>query len=226
MRAVFAVLAALSLASCARSEPVHPQVIELFQSQGCSSCPPANAVLNALADRHDLITLSFGVTYWDKLGWKDSFATPAYTQRQYDYAHGLGRNGVQTPQMVINGRGAITGSRPGEVAAALMTYARKGPEPEIELSGGSLSIGKLDHATPANVWLVRYDPNTLDVPIKAGENAGRTLPHRHVVKQMITLGSWSGGATRFAVPDAAGGLKTAILLQAGTGGPIIAAQAF
>ena len=226
MRGVLAVLAAVVLASCARSEPVHPQVIELFQSQGCSSCPPANTILNAMADRKDLITLSFSVTYWDYLGWKDSFATPQFTQRQYDYAKGLKRNGVQTPQMVINGRGAITGMRQAEVDAGLKSFARSGPEPEIAVVDGKLDVGALANAPAATVWLVRYDPGTLQVPVSAGENAGRTLPHRHIVRQLIALGSWSGMAQSYALPATPAGLKSAVLVQAGTGGPIIAAQAF
>src|SRR5580698_4743089 len=77
-------------------------VVELFQSQGCSDCPPANANLMALGDRPDLITLSFGVTYWDQLGWKDTFASPQYTARQWDYAHAFHRNNVFTPEIVVN----------------------------------------------------------------------------------------------------------------------------
>lgn len=226
MRAIFVLLAAVALASCTRSETMHPQVIELFQSQGCSSCPPANAVLNGLADRGDLITLSFAVTYWDHLGWKDSFATPAFTQRQYDYARGLGRTGVQTPQMIINGRGAINGMRPAEVEQGLKTFARTGPEPDMSVDGGRLTIGASPHNGEATVWLVRYEPKSLDVPIAAGENAGRTLPHRHIVRQLLPLGSWSGEARTYALPAAPDGLKTAVLVQTGTGGPIIAARAF
>ncbi len=228
MPRILTVFSAITLASCAQGQPVnapaHPQVIELFQSQGCSSCPPANAVLNDLADRKDLITLSFAVTYWDYLGWKDGFATPQFTQRQYDYAHGLGAQ-VQTPQMVINGRGAITGMRPSEVDQALRQFARTGREPEISFLDGKLSIGALAGAKPAAVWLVRYDPRSLDVPVKAGENAGRTLPHRHIVKQLINLGTWSGQAASYVLPAAPAGLQSAVLVQAGTGGPIIAARA-
>ena len=205
---------------------MHPQVIELFQSQGCSSCPPANAILNGMADRKDLITLSFSVTYWDYLGWKDSFATPQFTQRQYDYAHGLGRNGVQTPQMVINGRGAITGMRQAEVDQALKTFARTGPEPDIAVKDGKVAIGALPHAPAATVWLVRYEPGVLDVPIRAGENAGRTLPHRHIVRQLVSLGPWSGQARSYDLPSGPAGLSGAILVQSGTGGPIVTARAF
>jgi len=124
-------LAALSPTAACSAPPQHQQVIELYQSQGCSSCPPANAVLNGLADRKDLLTLSFSVTYWDYLGWKDRFAKPAFTQRQYDYAAGAHRQGVQTPQMIINGRGFINGTTKAEVDAALGRFARTAPEPDI-----------------------------------------------------------------------------------------------
>ena len=85
-------------------------VVELYQSQGCSSCPPAIANINAIADRPDILALTFAVTYWDQLGWKDTFASPGFTARQYDYAHGLGHGGVYTPQVVINGRADLVGA--------------------------------------------------------------------------------------------------------------------
>ena len=95
----------------------NPVVVELYQSQGCSSCPPANAALNAIADRPGVIALSFAVTYWDRLGWKDIFADKAYTQRQYDYAQALDNANVYTPQIVINGKQELTGIRRGELGA-------------------------------------------------------------------------------------------------------------
>ena len=216
------------IASAVMAAPVHAmppqQVVELYQSQGCSSCPPANAVLNGLADRKDLITLSFAVTYWDYLGWKDRFAQPAFTQRQKDYMAAYKRPNVSTPQMVINGKGFIVGTTADEVAQGLKAYARSGPEPDIALTGPRLSIGVGQGA--AQVWLVRYDPTSLDVPITAGENTGRTLPHRHIVKALAKVGDWSGKALTIDVPPAPAGLRTAVLLQSGVGGPIIAAHAF
>ena len=209
-------------AACSAPVPARQQVIELYQSQGCSSCPPANAVLNGLADRKDLLTLSFSVTYWDYLGWKDRFATPAFTQRQYDYAAGAHRQGVQTPQMVINGRGFITGTTAGEVDTALKHYARTAPEPDIAATAAKVTVGQgSGHGT---VWLVRYDPGVLEVPISAGENNGRTLPHRHIVRQLTRLGDWTGAAASFARPAPTQGLAEAILVQDGKGGPIVAAS--
>src|SRR5439155_24448282 len=115
--------AAVALAGCGAparaADPAAPVVLELFQSQGCSSCPPANANLNALADQPDVIALSFAVTYWDGLGWKDTFAQDAYTQRQWAYAHSLHHANVFTPQMVVNGRRDLVGVDAGEVRRAL-----------------------------------------------------------------------------------------------------------
>ena len=93
-------------------------VVELFQSQGCSSCPPANANVMALSDRPDLLTLSFGVTYWDQLGWKDTFASPRYTERQWDYAHAFHRRQVFTPEVVVNGHADVVGQDRGRAGSS------------------------------------------------------------------------------------------------------------
>ena len=106
------IAAAAALASAMIGRPAtaasadQPVVVELFQSQGCSSCPPANAMLNRLADRADLLPLNFGVTYWDRLGWKDKFAHPAFTERQWDYARSGKRGNVATPQFIVTGAGS------------------------------------------------------------------------------------------------------------------------
>ena len=111
----------------------HPVVVELFQSQGCSSCPPAAANINAIAGRPDVLALSFGVTYWDNLGWKDTFASPRFTARQWDYAHHAGRGEVGTPQVIVNGNTAIVGSNRQQLDA---TIAKAGqPQGGPGLSG-------------------------------------------------------------------------------------------
>jgi hypothetical protein len=199
-----------------------PVVVELFQSQGCSSCPPANAALNELADRKDVIALSFAVTYWDRLGWKDIFADPAYTQRQRDYASALGNDGVYTPQIVLNGKRAIVGNGKGELARAVRETKALGDGPAIALEDGKVSIG--GGSGSGTVWLVRYDPRTQNVAIRTGENGGRTLPHRNIVRELKNLGSWSGNAKSYALPKASDtGYRSAILVQNGKAGPIIAA---
>ena len=214
--------ASLAAAPALAADPAHPAVVELYQSQGCSSCPPADAVVNALADRADVLALSFAVTYWDQLGWKDIFASPAFTKRQWDYAKAGGRGNVATPQVVVNGRGVVTGNRRTDVDAAIRSFDRGAGGPAIASDGRSVAIGAA--AGKATIWLVRYDPRTIAVPIRAGENGGRTIPHRNIVRQLVALGPWSGRPIRYPLPPAAAGLASALLLQAGTGGPIIAAR--
>jgi hypothetical protein len=204
-----------------------PVVVELFQSQGCSDCPPAQEHLNQLADRPEILALSYGVTYWDYLGWKDSFASPQYTRRQEDYSarnHGIG---VATPQYWINGRQTVLGANPWRVSQ-LIDQAGSSEGPPLSVANSNLTIGA-GVAPPggADVWLVRYDPRTIQVAIRAGENGGRTIPHRDVVRQLTRIGRWSGTPQTIVLPgDATDGLKSAVLLQAGAGGPILSATKF
>ncbi len=205
------------------ADAAHPVVVEIFQSQGCSSCPPADAVLNALAARRDVIALNFAVTYWDQLGWKDIFAKPAYTARQWDYARAAGRPQVATPQVVINGRGTVVGSNAAQLAAAIRANARGNSGPAIARVGAGVKIGA-GAGGAATVWLVRYDPRTISVPVKAGENGGKTLPHRNVVRSLDAIGTWRGQAMTIALPAAGEATyRSAILVQQGKGGRIVAA---
>lgn len=205
------------------ADATHPTVVELYESQGCSSCPPANANINAIADRPGILALNFAVTYWDYLGWKDSFASPAFTARQWDYARASGRAQVSTPQVIINGRAAVVGANAATLAAAIRDNARGAVGPAIRLSEGRVTIGAAATAAPATIWLVRYDPRNLAVPIRAGENGGRTLDHRNVVRSLDALGGWRGQTVSFAVPAGNPTYRSAILVQQGKGGPIIAA---
>jgi hypothetical protein len=215
--AISATLAPAGQAADAR----HPTVVELYQSQGCSSCPPAAANLNALAGRPDILALSFGVTYWDYLGWKDIYASPKFTARQWDYARGLRRGNVATPQVVINGRTDVIGNDRRSLDAAIARADRGTGGPSLELASTKVSVAG---SGTGDVWLVRFDPRTVNVPVNRGENGGRTLPHRNVVKQLVKLGPWAGKPISFALPAATEtGLGTAVFIQAGTGGPIIAA---
>ena len=223
MRRLAVLFAALSLiaAPAHAADAAHPSVIELFQSQGCSSCPPANENVMALADRPDLLVLSFNVTYWDRLGWKDRFAKPEFTQRQYAYRDGLHHDNVWTPQTVINGRVDVTGIRAAELRGAVTAGVRTEAMPTLTEKAGRIDLGA--GAGKADVWLVRYDPRIVQVPVRAGENAGRTLPHRNVVHDLVKLGQWSGSAARWARPAAVPGLAEAVLVQRPGGGPILTA---
>jgi hypothetical protein len=211
-------------AAAAEQKPL--TVVELFQSQGCSDCPPANANVMALSSRPDLLTLSFGVTYWDYLGWKDTFASPQYTARQWDYAHALHHSEVYTPQVVVNGRADIVGRDRGALEALIAREANlSAPAVGIAQNTVSVGAGQTDlHQGPHQVWLVRFDPNIENVPIARGENSGITLPHKNVVKELVKLGEWNGRPVSFAVPAAhQPGLKQAVLVQSGPGGAIVAA---
>jgi hypothetical protein len=219
-------LAAMALltapAMCLAADPGHPTVVELFQSQGCSSCPPANANVLAISDRPDVLTLSWQVTYWDDLGWKDTFGSPVFTARQWDYARAFHRGEVATPEVVVNGRADVVGNRRDELEALIRKADRGNGGPQLVLATGRVTIaGAGPHA---QVLLVRYDPNIVEVPIQRGENGGRTLPHKNVVRQVASLGEWTGGRADYVLPPPTRqGLRTAVLLQEGVGGPIIAA---
>ena len=228
--------AAAALAACAgllagsaaaAADAVHPlTVLELFQSQGCSSCPPANANVAELSDRTDVLALSFSVTYWDQLGWKDTFARPEYTARQWAYAHAMRHAQVFTPQVVINGRADTVGVNRNQLWNLIRTTARAQNGPAVTLGDGAATVGgaAAAPAQPADVWLVRYDPRTVMVPIRRGENGGKTLPHKNIVRALVHLGVWRGQPVRFVVvPSADQGLRAAILVQAAGAGPIIAA---
>jgi hypothetical protein len=200
-------------------------VVELFQSQGCSSCPPANANVNALAGRPGVLALSYAVTYWDYLGWKDRFAQPAFTQRQRDYAKSGRSDGVYTPQVVINGSRAVVGANAATLGKAMRAAGSLAGGPALSREGSRVSIGAVANAVPAQVLLVTYDPRERPVPIKAGENTGKTLPHRNIVTNLTVAGAWTGKPLRIDLPELADpALRRALLLQEGTGGRLIAAM--
>ena len=201
-----------------------PTVVELFQSQGCSSCPPAEANVGAISDRSDVLALAFEVDYWDRLGWKDTFSRPAWTARQYAYAQAMGRDGVYTPQVVVNGRVEGDGLD-ASALAGLMSRGDRGPGgPSVGFSGGAVTVGRgAAPAGGADVWLARYIPHAVEVTIPRGENAGRTLPYKDVVREMVLLGKWRGEAATFPAPGGDASLAEAAIVQASGAGPILAA---
>ena len=218
-------LAGFAAAPAGAADAEHPTVIELFQSQGCSSCPPANANLIRFAARSDALALNFAVDYWDRLGWKDTFARPEFTARQWAYARAMGRADVYTPQIVVNGRAEGVGADVGEMSELAQRYDRGAGGPELTLERDAVTIGE-GRAPPrgAEVWLVRFEPGVIEVAVQRGENAGRTLPHANVVRRMLLLGHWSGAAERLALPPASDPrLADAILVQTSAAGPILAA---
>ena len=214
-----------ALASCQAAATAGPIVVELYEAQGCSSCPPANANLAAAADRPDVIALNFAVTYWDSLGWKDTFARPQFTERQWAYAAAFHRTQVFTPEVVVDGRHDGVGADAGDFARLLGNGGIGAGGPQITLTPATAVIGAGPApALPADVWLVRYDPRTLDVPITAGENDGRTLPNRDIVRELTRIGAWTGAGEALRLPTPSEPqLVTVILVQAPQGGPILAA---
>ena len=214
-----------SEAKAATKTAAGPIVIELYQSQGCSSCPPANRALNKVANREGIIALNFSVTYWDRLGWKDTFGDKAYTNRQYAYAKAFREHNVYTPQVVLNGRTAIVGNGPGELERTIRSMRPIGGGPAISAKAGKVTIGA--GKGKADVWIIRYDPRIQNVAIRAGENNGRTLPHRNIVRQLVRLGSWNGSAKTFAGrAKTSSKYRSVVLVQRSGHREIIAARRF
>src|SRR5271170_1812679 len=138
---IFSAAMAAATFPAVAADAAHPTVVELFQSQGCSSCPPANANVIALSDHPDLLTLSFGVTYWDQLGWKDTFASPQFTARQWNYARALRHTEVFTPQVVVNGRADVVGLDRHELEALIAREEKIASGPRVSIDGDSVAVG-------------------------------------------------------------------------------------
>jgi hypothetical protein len=222
MKKVF--LAILVAASVNPALAASPTVVELYQSQGCSSCPPAIANVNALVDQPGVLVLTFAVTYWDRLGWKDTFAKPAFTSRQYDYERGLHHNSAFTPQVVVNGRSDLIGADRRELTNTI-AHAAPVTGPDIMISKDVVSVSAGPAPGAADVWLVRYDPRALAVKIGAGENGGVTIAHRNVVRDLIRIGTWNGTSQSYRLPSSADpSWRSTILLQQKDGGPILGAK--
>lgn len=200
-----------------------PAVVELFTSQGCSSCPPADANLGRLVDRDDVLALSFGVTYWDYLGWQDTFARREFSARQHAYARAFGAANVFTPQMVVNGREVLIGHDLDEIEAAITTLGPANVTAVTVTADKAIVDAATTPPVTADIWLVRYEPGTIDVPVARGENGGRTLPIAHAVRELTRIGTWSGGALELTLPAGDPTLKRAILIQDPKSGAILAA---
>jgi hypothetical protein len=207
----------------AQSSPV---VVELFTSQGCSSCPPADAMLHKLAQRDDVIALALHVDYWDYIGWKDVFAVPAYTKRQKGYAHANGRRMIYTPQMVINGQEDVVGAKPMEVSDLIHKYHLAAPKVALIIKrvGAFIEIRAqvLETTGPMSVQMVRYTPES-KVEITRGENRGHTLSYANVTNAWTEVAQWDGSAPLEITAEAAGDQPVVVLVQRTGYGPILAA---
>lgn len=193
----------------ARAEDASPRaVVELFTSQGCGRCPPADALLETLGRDPGLVTLSFAVDYWDYLGWKDTAARPEFTRRQRAYAERRGDRAVYTPQVVIDGRVHVVGSDRGAIESAIAELAAEKEAPnvpvDVETTADALIVRVADAppslAQPhATVWLARFE-TARTVPIRNGENSGRTVTYSHLVRSLQPIGMWKGKAIRIELP--------------------------
>lgn len=199
-----------------------PVVVELFTSQGCSSCPPANAYLNEMAKevasgRSDVLPLAFHVTYWDRLGWKDPFSLEAATQRQDVYGHRFG-DGSYTPEIVVDGATGHVGSDRGNVGAAIEAAKRNGKTAaaiSVGKDGGNVVIEVGSGNGSGKLLLIGFDHGH-QTAIRRGENGGRTLQEANVVRSIRTVGDWQGTALRLTekLPE---GEDAAVILQAPDG---------
>jgi hypothetical protein len=177
-----------------------PAVIELFTSEGCSSCPPAEALIGELAERPGVLALAFHVDYWDSLGWRDRFALPEAVQRQDQYAKLLGHSTVYTPEVVLDGRADYVGSDRRAIEFAV-TGVRTGVAVDLSTADGSVRVGLGGGQclAPSDVLLITYTRKAVSA-IGRGENAGRTLQEFNIVRSIRTLGHWDGTAQHFGVP--------------------------
>ncbi|HTP78126.1 MAG TPA: DUF1223 domain-containing protein [Rhizomicrobium sp.] len=232
--------------TAAQAGAARPVVVELYTSQGCSSCPPADSLLGKLAQRADVIAMSLPITYWDMLGWKDTLASDANTRRQKAYAMALGHGGVYTPQIIVDGVQDVVGSRVAGVEAAIEARAQlidasmvvgnatpagqTDPVVPVALNEDGqemhIDIGALAGGHNATVWMFHLR-SAVNVAIKAGENEGRTITYHNVVGDLRAVGVWKGSSLNLTLPRAAmSGLPhdgVAIVVQQGGSGHIIGA---
>lgn len=234
-----AVFAAFSLfggmVSGAAAEPKRLEVLELFTSQGCSSCPPADVLLGQFAKRDDILALSFPVNYWDHLGWRDTLARDAYNERQRDYAAARGDREIYTPQIVVNGVVHTVGSQKSAVEAAIAKTGRQLRPAWVPLSlecgGGDAKLMAGDAPAGSEfrsgkLWLAFYS-NSVTVDIGRGENHGREITYTNVVRQFIPAGNWEGREMRYQVkiPQGTSFDGCAALLQSDKSHAVIGASA-
>ncbi len=212
---ICALLGGLVLMSPPANADTRPVVVELFTSQSCSSCPPADALLGELARRGDVIALGFHISYWDGPGWKDPFSSRSSTDRQRAYARLFGLGQVYTPQMVVDGGREMVGSDRKQVLAALRDARPETIAPvTFAADRRSVAIGAGDGR--GNVLLVRFDRKRT-TRVAGGENARRTLQDANGVEMLASLGGWDGSALSFAIEPPADGEGVAVLVQAPDG---------
>jgi hypothetical protein len=206
------------------NSPRGPAVVELYTSQGCSSCPPADALLGELSQMPNVLALAFHVDYWDSIGWRDHFALPTAVRRQQQYVETLGLSSAFTPQVVVDGRSSFVGSDKRRILAAIAEPLNTIPI-SVEVARGVLTV-----SVPERQDRERYDVNLIaylpqaDTNVERGENSGRTLREFNIVRQFRSLGVWNGRESVFRAPvDSlpADATRVAVVLQRDQQGPIV-----
>jgi len=212
MRPLLAAVMLSGLAAAPAVAQQRPVVVELFTSQGCSSCPPADALLIELAKRPDVLALGYHVTYWNSLGWRDPFSLEAATQRQYAYQRLLGSETVYTPQMIVDGRTDVVGSdRSGVVHAIAGAHPVQSVSVSVTARPAGLQVAVGAGGGAARVLLIGYD-GIHNTSVARGENAGRQLSEANIVRSSTVLADWTGSALTLASPTPVGE-HVAVLLQ-------------
>ncbi|MDO6589764.1 DUF1223 domain-containing protein [Loktanella sp. D2R18] len=202
-----------------------PVVVELYTSQGCSSCPPADAILHDLAQRDDVIALALHVDYWDYIGWADSFANPEYTARQHAYARAAHAASVYTPQMIIGGVDHVIGSRPMQVMDLIQAHNQQEYPVSVTLTRSEDYIEISATASQSGDYvfeIVRYTPQA-SVDIRRGENAGKQLTYSNIVTDFDQVAEWDGAGVMTIRAAAPGDDPVAVLVQRAGYGPIVGA---
>lgn len=226
MRQFFSIFTVLGLLQPMQASAQNgPVVVELYTSQGCSACPPADALLHDLAKHDDVIALSLHVDYWDYIGWADVFAQPAFTDRQHAYARAAQSSPVYTPQMIIGGVDHVAGSRPIQVMDVVETNRAKGNPVAVSLTKNGDTV-QID-AEPGGdgdyvVQLLRYTPEET-VRIRRGENAGRELSYVNIVQSLDVVGRWDGRAPLALEAPAPGDEPVVVIIQQASNGPVVGA---
>jgi hypothetical protein len=205
----------------------HPVVVELYTSQGCSACPPADAILSAMATRSDVIALALHVDYWDYIGWKDAFGDPRFTERQRAYAKVAGARAIYTPQMIVAGTDQLVGAHAAELAALITRHGTRPQATRLALrrEAGAVVVSAdpvMSLPEGAVLQLVRYKPEE-SVHIGAGENAGRTITYRNIVTDWQQIDTWDGRSALSTRIDLPGDEPAVVILQEPGPGRILAA---
>ncbi len=225
--AALTAFASLFLAASAEAQN-DPVVVELFTSQGCSSCPPADRIMHDLAKRDDVIGLALHVDYWDYIGWKDEYADPDHTLRQRAYAREGGRTMIYTPQMVVNGQQDVVGAKARELDRLINAHLTATPEAEVTAtrSGREVTVDVAPVELPAGetyeVRVVQYSPMR-HASIRRGELAGHELDYANVVENWQIAGRWDGIAPQEFTASLPLDLPAVVLIQRAGHGPIVAA---